>query len=812
MLQLMAYVAVSDVAYHFDILYSYIVPEELSEQCKKGCFVQIPFGRGTAQRQGVVFALERGKPQGKLKKIIRVLDEAPVLNDRLLELAKFIKERTFSTLFEAVKVQLPAGFNLKFNVTYVALADTNETKISSSEQAVYDYLLETGVYMSYKEMTAKLGDFDPDILYRLLSKGLVHRNYSAVKKIGNISTRVASLCTDVSENDYKLTEKQSAVVKVLKDTGSCSVKELCYFTGVTAAVVSALEKKGIIKIENEEVYRIPDFENVADTSNRDIVLNDEQQSAYDGLVDLSTKGGTALLYGVTGSGKTSVFMKLIDKVLSDGKEIIVMVPEIALTPQLMKLFKARYGSNVAIFHSALSVGERKDEYRRVVDKKVKIVIGTRSAVFAPFENLGLIVIDEEQEHTYKSESSPRYHARDIARYRVAQSKALLVLSSATPSLESYSYAKSGKYAFFELTKRYGEAVLPDVTLVDLKTEQKRGNRTNFSFVLQDKIRANLDEGKQTVLLMNRRGYNTFAACGSCGKVVSCPNCSVSLTYHSANGRLMCHYCGYSEPLKKECPDCGEPAVRYAGTGTQKIELEIGDMFPGARILRLDTDSVSSRKDYENGLRDFSLGKYDIMLGTQMVAKGLDFENVTLVGVINADTQLNDDDYRSQENTFDLLTQVVGRAGRGNKKGSAVIQTTNPENNVINLAREQDYKTFYNTEISIRKSLIYPPFCDLCVLLAVSENEHVTYNIMLSITDRIRQLCNTEYSDLKIIILPPMPPRIAKVNNKYRNRIIIKTKNTKRFRAMISQLLIEFGNKKEFSSASLYADINPENLS
>ena len=488
-----------------------------------------------------------------------------------------------------------------------------------------------------------------------------------------------------------------------------------------------------------------------------------------------------------------------------------MVPEIALTPQMMSIFKGRYGERVAIFHSGLSAGERRDEYKRVLDKKAEIVVGTRSAVFAPFDNIGLIVIDEEQEHTYKSESSPRYHACEVAKFRANNHNALLLLSSATPSLTSFTHASQGRYNLEVLDERYGDAVLPEVLVVDMKQERKSGNKYNISSPLLELLEKNLNENKQSILLINRRGFNTFAACEDCGEVIHCPSCSISLTYHSANNRLMCHYCGYSTAFTKVCPDCGKESVRYAGYGTQRIEHELAHLLPQARVIRLDTDSTSTKHSFEKALNDFSDGKYDIMLGTQMVAKGLNFENVTLVGVINADQQLNNDDFRSQERTFDLLTQVVGRSGRGKFKGNAVIQTIAPDNNIINLAKDQDYLSFYNTEIVIRKAMIYPPYCDICVLNFISKKEISALNASKDFLNAIRNEAADRYKSEKIIVLGPMPPRISKVNNKYRYRLIIKCKNSKRFRSMISELLVNFGKDKKYADITVFADINPESL-
>ena len=812
-----ANVAVENVSYHFDILYSYLIPKELSKSVAVGSRVIVGFGKGSSKRQGIVFSFGEKESGKRYKPVLEVLDNEPVLNREMLALAVYLKERTFCTLFEAVKVQLPAGFNYKVNVTYVALSgDFEDVSLTETEKKVHDYMLEKVGYLSKKKILADCElSKNSDVLEKLVSKGVVQKNTKAVKQVGELSAKTAVLSLDgfeLEEARAKLTKKQDEVLSVLCDVGSAKIKELCAITGVSTAVIDALQKKGIISVVSSEIYRIPDTKNIDNRAGRDIVLTPMQNKAYEGLLKkYKCDGGVSLLYGVTGSGKTSVFLRLIDDVLKDGKNVIVMVPEISLTPQMMAVFKGRYGDDVAIFHSALSMGERKDEYRRVKNGEVRIVVGTRSAVFAPFENIGLIVIDEEQEHTYKSESSPRYHARDVAKFRAKWHHALLLLSSATPSIESFSLAQKGVYSLERLTERYGDAVLPEVSVVDLKEDRKRGNKHYISLELLEKLQKNLDEKKQSILLINRRGYNTFVACDSCGSVVTCPYCSISLTFHMSNKKLMCHYCGYTTDFKTKCDECGKETVRYAGYGTQKIEEELKTLLPDARILRMDTDSNSGKYDFEKNIASFGKGEYDIMLGTQMVAKGLDFEDVTLVGVINADQQLNNDDFRSEELTFDLLTQVVGRAGRGKNRGEAVIQTLTPENNIIQLAKEQNYDAFFKDEIEIRRLMIYPPFCDICSVCAISENEVKALSAAKLFLEEFRKAADQNKNELKVIVLPVMPPRIAKVNNKFRYRIIIKCKNNHTFRSVISKLLIEFGMCNSFSDVTIVVDMNPESL-
>ncbi len=808
-----AAVAVENSAFSFDKPFSYLLGDE---ECSPGCRVLVPFGRGNKCRQGVVLAVTDYNGEEKLKRISQVIDEAPVLNDEMLKLVEWLKERTFCTYFEAAKAVLPSGMCHRTVTTYTAVPNVDLSDCSADEKQIYGFLLSQKGYVEGERLLKKLG-FAPEIsrLESMVKRGLLIRNYDSVRKTGDLTVKTVRLTEggrEILETTEKLTKKQLDVLDVLSDIGTVSVKELCYFTGFTASVVQALEKKGFVEIFDNEIYRDP-YENKTVTPQRnEIILNEEQQKAFENMLGQysSGEGGAALLYGVTGSGKTMVYLRLIDEMLDKGKNVIVMVPEIALTPQTLNLFMSRYGRDVAVFHSALSAGQRLDEWKRVRNENVRIVVGTRSAVFAPLENLGLIIIDEEQEHTYKSEQTPRYSAKDVARFRCAYHKALLVFSSATPSIETYAKAQAGQYTISRLTKRYSSSVLPEVRIVDMLTEAL-SQSSNFSEELRARLQYNLENGKQSILLINRRGYNTFAECRACGHVLTCPSCSISMTYHHANGRLMCHYCGYSEPFTDVCPECGSHDVRYSGTGTQKIEDELVTLFPEARILRMDADSTMGRYSHENKLKDFADGKYDILLGTQMVAKGLDFENVTLVGVINADQQLNNDDFRSQERTFDLLTQVVGRAGRGQYEGTAVIQTCNPENDVIQIAARQDYDAFFKDELKTRKMLIYPPYCDICLVGFVGENEPKVRVASQKFTDRFKEKLGNEYNDLKIIALGPMTARVSKISNKFRYRLILKCKNTKRFRTLMNELLKYTGTDRAYNDVSVYIDINPENI-
>lgn len=807
-----ARVAVESAVFTFDKLFDYSIPESMADVAKKGCRVTVPFGRNNKKHVGFIFEISSSTDSPKVKKITEVLDENPLLNEEMLQLAVWIKDRTFCTLYEAAKAMLPTGINHRIVASYAVNPEFNEAdieKLDETQMQIYSYLKDRGVFVKADTVFNVLGFKQmPEILAKMAKDGVLSCSYDAVRNIGDLTVKMLRPVS--GEMPAKLTKKQKEMLDVLQDVGVASVKELCYFTGLTPAVANALVRNGAAEMYEQEVIRLPEFAN-AKGDKTEIGLTDEQNSAYNRLSHLSASGkpSVSLLYGVTGSGKTSVYMSVIDKVLDAEKSVIVMVPEIGLTPQTISLFCKRYGGDIAVFHSALSVRERLEQWKRVKKGDAKIVIGTRSAVFAPVENLGLIIVDEEQEHTYKSEQTPRYNAIDVAKFRVAYNKCLLILASATPSVESYAAAQSGRYELCTLTKRYGNAVLPDVVTVDMRTAEKAQGSKAISQTLFEGLKENLENGRQSILLINRRGFHTFAACTSCGEVICCPHCSISMTYHSANNRLMCHYCGYSVPFSSVCPECEKDAVRYSGFGTQKIEDELASLLPDARIVRMDTDSTSGKNSHERLLDSFSKGEYDIMIGTQMVAKGLNFPNVTLVGVVSVDQQLYNDDFRSLEKTFSLLTQVVGRSGRGELKGQAIIQTLTPENEIIRLAAKQDYDEFFETEIRLRKGLTYPPYCDLCVIGFTGENEIIVKTAANETLSLLKDYVKNEFKGEKIIVLGPMPARIAKISEKFRYRIIIKCRNTARFRQMISKLLIETGTDSRFSSVTVFADINPD---
>lgn len=802
-------VAVEHALFSFDKLYDYVLPQELEGRIMPGCRVRVSFGHSL--RQAMVMDIHEVSDNGSLKPVSMVIDREPVLSAELLRMAGFMKSRCCCTYFDACKAMLPLGLSVKLTYSYSAARgiDADHALMSGEERSVYEYLLGRRTPVREDRLIKNTGVSDVQVLTGMVKKGFIFRSETIKKRIADETVKMIRLTGEISDRKY--TPNQSEVLKVLSDIGEASVKEICYFTGVSRAVTDNLVKRGICEYFEapppEEVSYAPDL-----TIRNEINLTAQQQNAYESILSKyeSQKPNVTLLYGITGSGKTSVFMKLIDRVHDDGKGVICMVPEISLTPQMLAGFKARYGDRVAVFHSGLPLGERLEQWRRVKDGRADIAVGTRSAIFAPMENIGLIVMDEEQEYSYKSSANPRFHARELAKFRCNENKCPLILSSATPSVESFEYALSGRYSLCRLDKRYGTARLPHVITVDMNREQEQGNHSGYSSILLEGLEENLKKGQQSILLLNRRGHNTFIACRKCSEVISCPNCSISLTYHSANHRLMCHYCGYSIPVPESCPACGSKRIRYSGSGTQRAEREIAEIFPDARILRLDTDATMQRFAYEKKLGMFREGKYDIMLGTQMVAKGLDFPDVTLVGVLSADGMMHCEDFRSYERTFSLLTQVVGRSGRGGLEGRAVIQTFEPKNPVIEMAAAQDYEAFFKTEIGLRKAMLYPPFADIGIIGFVGEDKQLTQQAAQTFAEMLKDSFKGQYSDLPVRMLGPSPAAVSKVGGKYRFRIILKFKNSKRFREMLSVVLAAASGSK-FKDVSVFVDIDPDNI-
>lgn len=800
---LIADVILEQTTFSFDKPYGYAVPGDLAA-LKPGCRVIVPFGKGNSMRQGMVLRIFSDESDIELKPILNAIDDEPILSDEMLRLCEWMHEHCFCTYFEAVKAVLPFGISFTVHDSY-----KKGNVAFSSEYSALDEYYQNKKIATAEQLISSFSFLNASVLKKLTDAGMLVKEASAVRRMNDSTVKSVRLKVSLDElENIKLTPRRREIAKMIAELGVATIKEINYFTGVSPSVIYALREKGIVEVFDKEVYRSP-IKMLHSAKVQEVNLTEEQETTYRKLEELyrSPKGEAALLYGVTGSGKTSVFLKLTEKAISENRGVIIMVPEISLTPQTVEIFGGRYGDKVALFHSSMSAGQRMDEWKRVKNGEATVVIGTRSAIFAPVKNLSLIIIDEEQEHTYKSEKSPRFHARDLAKFRVAYNNALLLMASATPSIESYTSAKLGKYSLCTIEHRYGKAELPEVKTVDMREELRAGNVGPLSATLKSAVSEALENGHQAIILLNRRGHNTYISCPLCGYVAVCPNCSISMTYHSANRRMMCHYCGYSTSLYNSCPSCGNSDMRFSGVGTQRIEEELNVTFPEASVLRLDADSTSSKDSFSVYLDEFAKGKYDIMLGTQMVAKGLNFPNVTVVGVVGADSVANSSDYRSFERSFSLLTQVFGRAGRGDNKGIAVIQTTDPDSNLIKLAAAQDYKTFYEQEIKVRKMMIYPPYCDLAQIVVQSLSKETAEGTAFKIFASLTEAVKGEYSDVKIKILGPSEALCPKVNNKYRYRLLIKAKNSKRFR----ELLRSAATLKTAKETTVSVDINPDNV-
>ena len=744
-------VAVSNATFHFDKLYTYAVMPAQQDAVRLGSMVLVPFGRGSRARMGVVLACDAEPESSKLKYLFDVAPASACLTPELLKLVYFLKERTFCTYYEAVKAVIPYG-------------------------------------AQYKPAVAADG------VTPVLQKQLTRHTENSYQLAGELPTKP------------KPTAKQLAAVALL--SGGPRTQGELEEKGISRAVLDNLCTKGVLACTR--VNRSIDLYASIPFQNEPIVLTEEQQAAYGALLPHleDTAPHSALLYGVTGSGKTLVFLKLIERCLQLGRKALVLVPEISLTPQMILRLKSQFGRRVAVQHSALNHTERLLQWQMIQDGGADIVVGTRSAIFSPLENIGLVIIDEEQEHTYRSESAPRYSAHEVARQRAAENGALLLLASATPSTESYFAAQKGRTQLVRLTKRYGGNPLPSVQIVDMRAELASGNPREISLALEDAIRRNLEAHKQTILLLNRRGYQTVAQCEDCREVLKCPKCSVPMVYHKASHKLLCHYCGSQmDPPPKNCPACGGK-LQYRGFGTQKAEEELAKLFPEARILRMDQDSTAAKDAHEKLLARFADHEYDIMVGTQMVAKGLDFEDVTLVGVLGIDSLLFAQGFRAYETVFGLITQVVGRSGRAKDPGFAIIQTTDPDNPVLNLAAAQDYDAFFEQEIAYRRLGLYPPFCGLCVIGFAGGKEIEVARAAARFSALLGQQA-AKQPDLPLRVLGPTPGNIEKINDTYRYKLTIKCRNDRRFRDLVRETLGLYEQEKLPSKASVVVDLHSD---
>ena len=812
---MIAKIAVSAANFAIDKPYSYHIPSHMT--LLPGHRVTVPFGRGNRRCEGVVLSVEEGSAEG-LKSVEQCLDETPILSQQMLRLAAFVRERYFCTFYDAVRTMLPAGLWFQTRATFSLTEDRSwkeKTIKKENALAVLKLLEDLGGQTDESALRAAFPDEEQlqDAISYLLRKKWVATQADFLRRTGDKTERIATLAASPEEalefasHRPKSASMQKAVLELLCSVGSVSVKELCYFTGASAATVNRLEKLGYLTLSERPVLRCREIKPAK--LDGPLILNEEQSVAF-ACLDMQRKSdepGVALLYGVTGSGKTSVYIKLIQSCLEDGRSAMLLVPEIALTPQLLGLLAAYFGDSVAVLHSSLSAGERYDQWKRVKNGDASVVVGTRSAVFAPCENLGLIILDEEQEHSYKSENSPRYSAKEVAIWRGSKEKALVLLGSATPSVETMYRAKNGTYRLYRLKQRFGGRKLPEVTIVDMHQELKQGNDLAFSYSLQDAIIDAHQADKQTIILLNRRGNSRALVCVDCRETPECPRCAVRLTYHSANNRLMCHYCGFSQKVPERCPQCGGP-LKPIGTGTQKAQQELNYLFPDLEVDRMDADTVSAVNTHEKILDHFKNEKVPILIGTQMVAKGLNLPDVTLVGVLDADLSLYTDSYRAAETTFNMLTQVVGRAGRGDSPGRAVIQTLVPDHQVIRLAAAQDYDGFYDLEIGLRKIQGVPPFGDLTSITFTGLDEAAVLRGAAKFRDSLNTcLKQPEYATGSCTVLGPAPCAVPKINYNFRYRLTLRGVLTKQLRLLIAHLLRQFSQDKMNRGVSAFADVN-----
>ena len=805
-------IAVSAANFAIDKPYSYWIPQDMA--LAPGQRVMVPFGRANRRTEGIVLTVEPGS-EDKLKPVESCLDDGPILTEIQLRLAAFLRERYFCTFFDAIRVMLPAGLWFRTRLT-VSLTEDRSWKDKTIRKEGAAELLELlenlGGTAQEEALRNLISDEDSlrEVLSYLRQKKWITCQTDFLRKTQDKSEKIATLAQSPEETmAYAASRPKSAamqrqVLELLCSVGSVAVKDLCYFTGASTATVNRLEKLGYLTLSQRPVLRCREIRPAKLSG--PLVLNEEQQACFEGLASqmAQKEPGVALLYGVTGSGKTSVYIRLIQTCLASGKSAMLLVPEIALTPQLLGILAAYFGTQVAVLHSSLSAAERYDQWKRVKSGDARVVVGTRSAVFAPCTP-GLLILDEEQEHSYKSESSPRYDAKEVAIWRGAREGALVVLGSATPSIESMYRAKTGLYRLYTLRQRYNGRPLPEVEIVDMREELKLGNDTSLSIPLRQRILETRQAGKQTILLLNRRGNSRALVCIDCRQTPECPRCSVHLTYHSANSRLMCHYCGFSMAAPARCPACGGP-LKAIGTGTQKVQQELAALFPDMETSRMDADTVSAVNTHEKILEHFQKENVPVLLGTQMVAKGLNLPNVTLVGVLDGDLSLYSGGFRAGETTFNMLTQVVGRAGRGDSAGRAVIQTLQPTHQVIGLAAKQDYDGFYDLEIRLRQAQAAPPFGDFALVTFSGQEEGQVLRGAAVFRDSLNAWLR-QVPEEKCGVLGPAPCVVPKVNYNYRYQLTLRCHMTRPLRQLLAALLRKFSQDKANRGVNAYIDVN-----
>ncbi len=785
--------------------FSYIVPDDMNVIA--GARVVVPFGRGNKTVEGIVTGFTDKSNFTKLKNIAKLIDEKPLCTPKLLELAEYIQENSICTYYQALRLVVASGTKIK-TTRWITLLDDNINidKISgrsASKRKLLEILTEAGGTVDYGSVAWVS---NVNITIKSLEKeGIISFDDTVAQNVKSKQIRMVRLCPMVEYSDdfallHKKAPKQFKMVEILKQTGDISAADIVMFSSGSYAALNSLEQKGLIEFYDKKVYR-NSFEVSKYQKTEKKLLTKEQQYVLDSLVNNHKNGDTKpnLIRGVTGSGKTEVFLQIIEYYINMGKQAIVLVPEISLTPQMVDRFVGRFGDKVSVLHSALSQGEKFDEWNKILNGEVSVAIGARSAVFAPFENLGIIIIDEEHESTYKSDNSPRYDAKDAAMFRCKNEGAMLVMASATPSVSCYYKAKTGVYNLYEMKNRHNFMSMPHIETVDMREELKSGNHSVFSRKLKEEIDKNIELGQQTILFLNRRGFNSFVMCRDCGEAIKCRNCSISMTYHKNSNVLKCHYCGYEQNIPKICPNCESTHIRFMGTGTEKVEEEIVKIYGEKSFIRMDADTTSGKNSHEAILNRFQNEKIPILLGTQMVTKGLDFPNVTLVGVLAADISLNIDDFRAAERTFGQITQVCGRAGRGDLEGRAVVQTYQPEHYAIDFAKNHDYESFYNDEINIRKQLKNPPFNDLVLIMMQGDKEDSVVYELGRIANRLR--------NRGLSVMGPVPAPYSRIKNKYRWRIILKHHNA-------TELLELFHTIADYyakSNNQLFVDINPNSM-
>ncbi len=817
-----------DSPYFLDGIYDYFIPLEMRGEVFPGRFITVPFGKSNRRQMAIVREMRHCPDFSDIKPIDSVCADRPELSEEMLLLCDYMKEHCLCTYGEAVRCTTPSSALGKMAEFYYPLPKSGPDASSGFDAAdlfVYNYILSTGG-KTLEALKTRFGAAVAEQATKKLSaKGYIGNELLTGKTVQDAFENYYTLSVCVEECESILagngsiklrSEKHKAILaSLLEEGGEVSAKVLEARLGVGNTQFKALVEKGLIALEQKRVWR-QGFKSSSEDKT-EVLLNSEQSAAFDTVKAHLEKGEASaiLLHGVTGSGKTSVIIRAIDYALERGKGVIMLLPEIALTPQTLKIFSSRYGGRIALVHSGLSAGERYDSFMRIRSGDADLVVGTRSAIFSPVKNLGLVVIDEEHETTYKSETSPKYHARDVARWRCVHNKATLLLSSATPAIESYAKAMEGKYTLVKLKERFGCAELPDVKIYDMRNEARLGNTSPVGFLLKEELKATADRGDQAILFLNRRGYNTSVSCKTCGDMIICPNCSISMNYHTRRGGydqgfLFCHWCGYKMPMPLKCPSCSSEHLSKIGFGTQKIEQEIGEILPGKKVLRMDADTTGEKNSLDALLSEFKDHNADVLLGTQMVTKGHDFPDVTLVGVLLADMSLYMDDYHANERTFSMLTQVIGRAGRSKKKGMAIIQTNNPDNDTIRLACRQDYEAFYASEIRLRKLLVFPPYCDIALLtLTCSDEKQVLVGANV-LRQELNKLAAMDYRDVQMIIYGPFESPVYKVEGKYRMRIVVKCRLNRRSRELFSKLLVDFGRNSKGKTA-LSIDFNPTGL-